>query len=89
MDFSIVVGLAVTCALMLLLSLGLKAAVKKFFGREISYFASFFVVLGISMVFSLADNQFHLLSPISRRVAVWWVTVHSTRPAAAPEAHAH
>ncbi len=52
MDFSIIAALVATCAGMLLLPLGLKLLMKRLFGKDMSYFVSFLIVLAISMVFS-------------------------------------
>ena len=51
-DLIIVFALAVACAVILLLSLALKVMLKKLFSRNISYFASFFIVLAASMIVS-------------------------------------
>jgi hypothetical protein len=54
----IVAALIATCIGLLLLPLGLKLAIKKFFGRNMSYFVSFLIVLATSMVFSVIVSFF-------------------------------
>ena len=58
MEYFIIVGLAVTCAVLLLLPFGFKFLMKRFFHKDISYFMSFWIVLAASMVLSGILNRF-------------------------------
>jgi hypothetical protein len=58
MDLTVVFAVAGICAVLLLLPWALKAVLKRFFSKNLSYFASFVIVLIASMIVSGIMSHF-------------------------------